>query len=1358
MPSAPGPSVDETTFGAYEIACTVVAWNTYNLNFLNIQYGIDVLSGVYNPLAADPIAAIFYKNLIRYGDSPLKVAVKFYGDIWEEDTHQGNFEQFLDALSNIDDCAAQHLSSGTGPSAFGASATAMRSANATSSSNSDDVEYGYEAANYPWIEILVEKQLLFLDAVAGISALSASNAPGVGLEFLPDAGTGYQFMLGGSEGADTLVAEVASNGQGGLIDAGAGDDEITGSASADYIFSGDGDDTIIGAGGNDVMSGQVGHDTYLISSTDGSVIIADRGAADDIDVILFSDLNPQDVTFHVISEVPEQLFFRVEATGRYSLVSNMFVDGGAGRIERFEFADGTIMTGQAVRAAASSWDVRADLVAAAESLQTLPLEGSEEPEELTGTERDDGIGGLGGNDTLSGLGGQDTLAGGDGDDEINGGADHDALRGGDGNDTITGDGELPTPTDADNVTNGNRVTLPETLENFGLELTVPEAVAGTWVEISGDISSSQTTNVALAIDVSGSAAYSFDELGVGDLNGNDVSNEVLDGEIAAIEAFAESALAEGLGNINVRMIPFEDNVQTENAYSGTVAADEDGNGTIDLLDAAYRLRGAGGTSFEGPLNDALAFFEGAPLGSRNIVYFLSDGEASSSEDLDDILATIEDPAGIAGTVRAFGIGGGVNETQLNEIDTFGAATLVTDLSSFEPELLGNVSTTTPVAGLRFLINGETVRTLDRSQLVATETGFSFDTELYGLDVELDDTIEAQLLLEGIAEPIVTVTQLVANLPSTDFGNDSIDGGAGEDHLSGEDGDDFISAGADDDHLNGGLGNDTLDGDDGADSINGGAGTDNLWGGSGNDTLVGEDGDDVLTGGIGADLLDGGAGTDWVSYSGATSGITLDLANSLNNAGGAAGDTVIQVENVSASSLSDEVVGDGETNRLNGGAGNDTITGAGGDDLIDGGAGLDVAVFSGQRSGYSIQYVSGVATVSDLNANDGDDGTDLVRNVRFMRFADEVVTFNSLPTADTYTTETVRNVALEIPVEELLAGDLDPDGDTLEVTAVADGSGGTVTLVGGTVEFQPDQDFVGMADFTYRLSDGIAQVDQTVDVEVMQGNTSDDLLIGGFRADTLEGHGGSDTLLGLAGADAIWGGSGEDTISGGSGHDTISGGTGQDDIKAGQGNDTVNGNDQSDEIRGGGGDDVIRGGEGEDRLFGEGGDDTVVGNTGHDDISGGWGADSLAGDAGDDTLSGGRGGDRLSGDGGLDVLDGGQGDDSLFGGTQNDQLLGGSGDDLLVGGEGSDTIVGGRGTDTAEGGSGSDVFVLERGLGHLAIVDFEQGVDRFGLEDAIAFDDLVVTANTISLGRSDILAEFSTELDPSNLSAADFVMI
>ncbi|MDQ1724064.1 MAG: endoglucanase [Frankiaceae bacterium] len=66
-----------------------------------------------------------------------------------------------------------------------------------------------------------------------------------------------------------------------------------------------------------------------------------------------------------------------------------------------------------------------------------------------------------------------------------------------------------------------------------------------------------------------------------------------------------------------------------------------------------------------------------------------------------------------------------------------------------------------------------------------------------------------------------------------------------------------------DTIDGGIGNDTIYGAGGADKLSGGDGNDKLFGGGGNDVLSGGRGNDVLTGGPGVNKYSGGDGNDTI---------------------------------------------------------------------------------------------------------------------------------------------------------------------------------------------------------------------------------------------------------------------------------------------------------------------------------------------------------------------------------------------------------------------------------------------------------------------------------------------------------------
>ena len=171
-------------------------------------------------------------------------------------------------------------------------------------------------------------------------------------------------------------------------------------------------------------------------------------------------------------------------------------------------------------------------------------------------------------------------------------------------------------------------------------------------------------------------------------------------------------------------------------------------------------------------------------------------------------------------------------------------------------------------------------------------------------------------------------------------------------------------------INGGLGNDTLTGWSGPDHLNGGEGNDTLTGGGGDDILSGGAGYDTLRGGAGNDTLidadwlggffDGGRGTDTLdlSLSDATRGVALELASGnvfpyfrfeangdVTFAPGPPGEAtqvvrIRDVENVIGSAGADFLRGTVFDNRIEGGAGRDTIDGFPGNDSLFGGADAD----------------------------------------------------------------------------------------------------------------------------------------------------------------------------------------------------------------------------------------------------------------------------------------------------------------------------------------------------------------------------------------------------------------------------------
>jgi hypothetical protein len=116
---------------------------------------------------------------------------------------------------------------------------------------------------------------------------------------------------------------------------------------------------------------------------------------------------------------------------------------------------------------------------------------------------------------------------------------------------------------------------------------------------------------------------------------------------------------------------------------------------------------------------------------------------------------------------------------------------------------------------------------------------------------------------------------------------------------------------------------------------------------------------------------------------------------------------------------------------------------------------------------------------DYTVQDGQGGSDLV-----------AVTVHVTPAGDgPVAVDDSLTVAEDTPGSmNVLANDLDGDGDLLTVTALTDPAHGTATIgAGGLVTYTPDLDYAGPDSFGYTASDGTATADGTVSVTVSPVN-------------------------------------------------------------------------------------------------------------------------------------------------------------------------------------------------------------------------------------------------------------------------------
>lgn len=498
-----------------------------------------------------------------------------------------------------------------------------------------------------------------------------------------------------------------------------------------------------------------------------------------------------------------------------------------------------------------------------------------------------------------------------------------------------------------------------------------------------------------------------------------------------------------------------------------------------------------------------------------------------------------------------------------------------------------------------------------------------------------------------------------------LGNDTVDGGAGQDVVMYEDATSGATV-----NLKLGTASGTGIGTDRLISIENVHGTNfndvitltdqggYVFGRGGNDSLVGGAGSDNFFGGLGADTIDGAAGWDTVDYGSddtdraaalvAERGVVVNLALGTATDQWGNSEVLRNVENVRGTMMNDQMTLGSGNGYLSGRLGNDTLLGGLGSDGLEGGGGADS--LSGGSGDDNLTGGSGADTI------DGGAGVDQVNY------------------GSTYS-----------------------DGDTTPLS----GTGVIVNLTDGTAT-----DNWGNRDTLFNIENvGGSSLNDSI-----KGNGLANVIWAGAGNDTVDGAGGSDTIVYSDASSGVVINLANGTASGASiGTDTLvsienaHGSAFNDSITMSNAGGYGYGEAGNDLITGGANNDWINAGSGMDTIDGGGGVNTVdyaidaemnsvalsgVGVT--VDLDRGTATDNW-GNA--DTLrniqnvnGSGRYGDNLSGNGGNNNLFGMGGNDTLSGGGGNDYLDGGDGNDSLFGGEGADNFQGGTGNDTMDGGA------------------------------------------------------------------------
>ena len=300
------------------------------------------------------------------------------------------------------------------------------------------------------------------------------------------------------------------------------------------------------------------------------------------------------------------------------------------------------------------------------------------------------------------------------------------------------------------------------------------------------------------------------------------------------------------------------------------------------------------------------------------------------------------------------------------------------------EILGDAGNdrylVTDSAGFGSFHGGDGIDTIDLS---ATTTGLTValsdnSQSTFGSSDVTEQLSDVENIEGGSGDDTLTGS-VVANVINGNGGNDIIDGGFGDNTLNGGAGVDeirflFANAPATFDlrittAQQVGTGIVTASG---FENVTGSQSGDTLTGDSGANVILGMGGNDRIDGAGGNDELDGGAGTDTLRFGSAAQGVTISLALTTTQDTGVGLITVSSFENLEGSAFDDTLTGT---------SGNNVITGGNGDDAIDGGAGFDRAVFNGNFDQFAVlESQDGIYSIAGQ-------GVDSVTQVEVLRFDD-----------------------------------------------------------------------------------------------------------------------------------------------------------------------------------------------------------------------------------------------------------------------------------------------------------------------------------------------------------------------------------
>ena len=271
------------------------------------------------------------------------------------------------------------------------------------------------------------------------------------------------------------------------------------------------------------------------------------------------------------------------------------------------------------------------------------------------------------------------------------------------------------------------------------------------ISSSGEVTAAQKQNILFVIDVSGSTSpATFAGGSVGDLNGDGLSNTILDAQIASYQALSAEIAAMNIdpAMVDIGLVAFSGSgVGT----SGSITGDATILGTFNPGDAALdaalgNLSDSGSTNFEAALFDANAWMGsvGAGTNDNNVVFFLSDGLNNTGSSFTDEVASLE--SNYDAQMIAVGVGNNADLGQLNQIDNTGGAEIVTTTDALTASLIDGLVQTvdiTDTATVTVTVVGEDNFTAVADTMTVFESEGAGDLDLLdnGDDSVLDNDLD-----------------------------------------------------------------------------------------------------------------------------------------------------------------------------------------------------------------------------------------------------------------------------------------------------------------------------------------------------------------------------------------------------------------------------------------------------------------------------------------------------------------------------------------------------------------------------------------------------------------------------------------